>query len=182
MGWVVQVCYENHEGKTGLQWVWKSNCSHHQRVELELHAHTNSSLPSAGSGCTVCYYSMWTVGFISPMKSAALVISCSGSTLLSILWSPGTRSWLTGDGHNNIVSCPTVGLDFLSVAKLQVDKRQHVYLSATWLPFSHLGVGIRTLPPPHNTTSFLQCVQAGRIGCHCLPTCWAAVGRGRGAL
>ena len=51
------------------------------------------------------------------------------------------------------------------MAKLQVDKRQHVYLSATGIPFSHLGVGIRTLPPPHNTTSFLQCVQAGRIGC-----------------
>lgn len=59
-------------------------------------------LPPWGLAVLCVIYWTWTVGFISLAKSAAFVTSCSGSALLSILWSQEWRSRLAEQSRHGL--------------------------------------------------------------------------------
>lgn len=121
----------------------------------------NHFLPPAGFGCSVCNYSMWTVGFISLVKSAAFVTSCSGIALLSTLWSWESRS--------RLVEHPRFGLKIqfsdcwmrFPLSKTPGRGRITSWPFCNWIPFPSL------VSPPLSTTPLPcpLCLQAEKIGC-----------------
>lgn len=130
---------------------------------------TNASLPPAGLGCSVCNYSMWTVGFISPAKSAASVTSRSGSALLSTSWSQERRRWLAAQSRFGLkpqsLNC------WVRFPCSKTPGRQKI----TCLPFCHLDPfpfsGCRYHCLQHHFLASGMSSQADQIGCVIVCTC-----------